>query len=131
VAAGPGQGSLPAHQDLSPRLPDNGRGREHYACEILFAAGIHPATPAGALTTDDWGRILRETRRILRAAIRQGGTTVSNFLNSQGEAGLFQVRLLVYGKKGEPCPGCGAPIVRLKQAGRSSFCCPACQKLLA
>ena len=102
-----------------------------YACEILFAAGIHPATPAGVLSADDWGRILKETRRILRAAIRQGGTTVSNFLNSQGEAGLFQVRLLVYGKKGEPCPGCGTPIVRLKQAGRSSFCCPACQKLLA
>ena len=80
-----------------------------YACEILFAAGIHPATPAGALSADDWGRILKETRRILRAAIRQGGTTVSNFLNSQGEAGLFQVRLLVYGKKGEPCPGLRRP----------------------
>ncbi|MGA8572808.1 MAG: bifunctional DNA-formamidopyrimidine glycosylase/DNA-(apurinic or apyrimidinic site) lyase [Desulfobaccales bacterium] len=102
-----------------------------YACEILFASGIHPATPAGALSADDWGRILKETRRILRAAIRQGGTTVSNFLNSRGEAGLFQVRLLVYGKKGEPCPGCGAPIVRLKQAGRSTFCCPECQKMLA
>ncbi|MGA7578033.1 MAG: bifunctional DNA-formamidopyrimidine glycosylase/DNA-(apurinic or apyrimidinic site) lyase [Desulfobaccales bacterium] len=102
-----------------------------YACEILFAAGIHPATPAGALSADDWGRILKETRRILRAAIRQGGTTVSNFLNSQGEAGLFQVRLQVYGKKGEPCAICGAPIVRLKQAGRSTFCCPECQKMLS
>jgi formamidopyrimidine-DNA glycosylase len=102
-----------------------------YACEILFATGIHPATAAGALSTGDWARVLKETRRILRAAIRQGGTTVSNFLNSQGEEGLFQVRLLVYGKKGKPCPGCGAPIVRLKQAGRSTFCCPQCQKMLA
>ncbi|MGA8573584.1 MAG: zinc finger domain-containing protein [Desulfobaccales bacterium] len=84
-----------------------------------------------SVLADDWGRILKETRRILRAAIRQGGTTVSNFLNSHGEAGLFQVRLLVYGKKGEPCPGCGAPIVRLKQAGRSTFFCPECQNLLA
>ena len=72
--------------------------------------------------------MLKETRRILQEAIRQGGTTVSNYLNSQGEAGLFQVQLLVYGKTGEPCRRCGAPIARLVQAGRSSFFCPACQK---
>jgi len=101
-----------------------------YACEILFAAGIHPATPAGGLSADDWGRIRKETRRILRAAIRQGGTTVANYLNSQGEAGLFQVHLLVYRKEGEPCRSCGAPIARLIQAGRSTFFCPGCQKIL-
>ena len=72
--------------------------------------------------------MLKETRRILQEAIRQGGTTVSNYLNSQGEAGLFQVQLLVYGKEGEPCRRCGAPIARLVQAGRSSFFCPVCQK---
>ena len=99
-----------------------------YACETLFAAGVHPATPAGRLSLKDWGRILKETRRILKEAIRQGGTTVSNYLNSHGEAGLFQVRLLVYGKEGEPCRRCGAPIARLVQAGRSSFFCPECQK---
>lgn len=99
-----------------------------YACEILFAAAIHPATPVGSLSTGDWGRVLRETRRILKAAIRQGGTTVANFLNSRGETGLFQVRLLVYGKKGEPCARCGTTIVRLTQAGRSTFFCPRCQK---
>jgi len=100
-----------------------------YACEILFAARLHPATPAGRLSTGDWRRLLKETRRILTEAIRQGGTTVSNYLNSHGEAGLFQVRLLVYGKEGEPCRRCGAPIARLVQAGRSSFFCPVCQKL--
>jgi formamidopyrimidine-DNA glycosylase len=101
-----------------------------YACEILFAARLHPATPVGGLTRKDWGRILKETRRILQEAIRQGGTTVSNYLNSRGEAGLFQVQLLVYGKEGEPCRRCRTPIDRLVQAGRSSFFCPVCQKRL-
>ncbi len=101
-----------------------------YACEILFAARIHPASPAGRLTLEDWRRVLKETRRILQAAIRQGGTTVSNYLNSNGEAGLFQVQLLAYGKEGEPCRRCGTPIKRLVQAGRSTFFCTKCQKLL-
>ena len=100
-----------------------------YACEILFAARLHPATPAGNLSIKDWGRVLKETRRILKAAIAKGGSTVSNYLNSQGEAGLFQVQLLVYGKEGEPCRRCGAPIVRLRQSGRSIFFCPKCQKM--
>jgi formamidopyrimidine-DNA glycosylase len=102
-----------------------------YACEILFAAGVHPEAPAGRLTREDWGRVLKETRRILKEAIRQGGTTVANYLNSRGEAGLFQVRLRVYGKEGEPCPRCGASITRLVQAGRSTFYCPKCQKMPA
>jgi len=100
-----------------------------YACEILFAAGIHPATPVGRLVAEDWDRILTETRRILKEAIRQGGTTVANYLNSRGEAGLFQVQLLVYGKAGEPCRRCGASLARLVQAGRSTFFCPVCQPL--
>jgi len=53
---------------------------------------------------------------------------VANYLNSKGEAGLFQLELLVYGRTGEPCR-CGAPINRLVQAGRSTFFCPACQPL--
>jgi formamidopyrimidine-DNA glycosylase len=98
-----------------------------YACEILFAASLHPAAPAGTLTLEDWGRVLTYTRRILKDAIKKGGTTVSNYLNSRGEAGLFQLELLVYGRAGEPCRRCGAPILRLVQAGRSTFFCPVCQ----
>jgi len=99
-----------------------------YACEILFAARLHPATPAARLTLADWDRVLTETRRILKHAIKKGGTTVANYLNSKGEAGLFQLELLVYGRTGEPCR-CGAPINRLVQAGRSTFFCPLCQPL--
>ncbi|MFZ2089590.1 MAG: bifunctional DNA-formamidopyrimidine glycosylase/DNA-(apurinic or apyrimidinic site) lyase [Desulfobaccales bacterium] len=98
-----------------------------YACEVMFAAGIHPATPAGALPLEDWQVVLREVRRILKRAIRQGGTTVNDYLNSHGETGLFQVELMVYGREGEPCHVCGGHIARLVQAGRSTFFCPQCQ----
>jgi formamidopyrimidine-DNA glycosylase len=98
-----------------------------YACEILMAAGLHPATPVGRLTRADWDRVLTETRRILKYAIKKGGTTVANYLNSKGETGLFQLKLLVYGRAGQPCRRCGANIIRLVQAGRSTFFCPVCQ----
>jgi formamidopyrimidine-DNA glycosylase len=98
-----------------------------YASEILFAARINPGTPAGKLRRQDWARVLIETRRILAHAIRKGGTTVANYLNSRGETGLFQLELKVYGKAGEPCSSCGRAITRLTQGGRSSFFCPKCQ----
>jgi formamidopyrimidine-DNA glycosylase len=99
-----------------------------YACEILFAARLHPATPASRLSPANWKKLLKETRRILTAAIGKGGTTVSDYLNSRGEAGLFQLELKVYGRAGKPCPRCGAAIQRLVQAGRSTCFCPECQK---
>jgi formamidopyrimidine-DNA glycosylase len=99
-----------------------------YACEILFAAGIHPTAPVSRLSLEQWDRALKETRRILRAAIRKGGTTVSDYLNSRGEQGLFQLELKVYGRQGEPCGRCGRPIERFIQAGRSTFFCAVCQK---
>ncbi len=99
-----------------------------YASEILFAARLHPATPVGRLSLRDWIRVLKETRRILKAAIAAGGTTVANYLNSRGETGLFQLELLVYGREGAPCQNCGQPVVRVSQGGRSTFFCPHCQK---
>ncbi len=99
-----------------------------YAAEILFAAGIHPETPVGKLSLTRWERLLQETRRILKRAIAQGGTTVNDYLNPAGQTGLFQVELAVYGRGGEPCRVCGTAIERLVQAGRSTFFCPRCQK---
>lgn len=98
-----------------------------YACEVLFAARIHPATPTGTLSLEEWGQVLQEIRRILKRAIRQGGTTVNDYLNSQGETGLFQVELMAYGREGESCRRCGCTIQRQVQAGRSTFFCPQCQ----
>lgn len=98
-----------------------------YASELLFVARIHPQTPVGVLSRDEWARIIQTTRRILKGAIRLGGTTVATFRNSRGAPGQFHLRLKVYGREGEPCHRCGTPIVRLVQAGRSSFFCPGCQ----
>jgi formamidopyrimidine-DNA glycosylase len=99
-----------------------------YASEILFAARLHPGLPVGRLSLADWTRVLKETRRILKAAIAKGGTTVSDYLNSHGETGLFQLELLVYGREGEPCRHCRQPVARRAQGGRSTFFCPGCQK---
>ncbi|MEJ5330698.1 MAG: bifunctional DNA-formamidopyrimidine glycosylase/DNA-(apurinic or apyrimidinic site) lyase [Desulfobaccales bacterium] len=98
-----------------------------YAAEILFAVGLHPETPVGDLTLPQWEAVLKTTRRILKRAIARGGTTVNDYLQPGGTTGLFQVELAVYGREGEPCSRCRAPIQRLVQAGRSTFFCPRCQ----
>lgn len=98
-----------------------------YAAEILFAAGLHPETPAGDLTLREWEAVLTAARRILKRAIAQGGTTVNDYLQPGGTTGLFQVELAVYGREGEPCSRCGTPVHRIVQAGRSTFYCPRCQ----
>jgi formamidopyrimidine-DNA glycosylase len=98
-----------------------------YACETLFAVRLHPQTPVGQLQAQQWKEIIHASRRILRAAIRQGGTTISDYVNSQGQTGLFHLQLQVYGRTDEPCPRCHTAIARLIQAGRSTFYCPVCQ----
>ncbi len=98
-----------------------------YANEALFHAGIHPVTPANYLTLADWQRLHREIRRVLKKAIQKGGTTLNDFVDSNGEMGYFQLSLAVYGRKGEPCPRCQSKIERVVQVGRSSFFCPKCQ----
>lgn len=99
-----------------------------YACESLFRAGIHPVREAGGLSQARCQRLCAAIRRILRAAIKQGGTTVRNFANADGDPGTFAVRLRVYGREGKPCPCCGRGIRRIVQAGRSTFHCTRCQR---
>jgi formamidopyrimidine-DNA glycosylase len=99
-----------------------------YASEALFESGIHPQTPAGELCLEMWDALLKALRRILRRAIRAGGTTIANFVDCEGQSGLFAMQLKVYGRAGEPCPVCQTPIERLVMAGRSTFFCPACQR---
>ena len=99
-----------------------------YASEALFETGIHPQTPVGDIDLQRWEALLKAIRRILRRAIRAGGTTIANFADCEGQAGLFAVQLKVYGRAGEPCPVCRSPIERLVMAGRSTFFCPKCQR---
>jgi formamidopyrimidine-DNA glycosylase len=99
-----------------------------YANESLFSAGTNLSRPAAGLSRRDWKRLLSGLRRILNHAIACGGSTISDYLNASGERGLFQVHFKVYGKKGEPCPQCGALIEKTQLGGRASYFCPDCQK---
>ena len=99
-----------------------------YACEALFAAGIHPGRAAGRVSPGRIAALVQAIRETLEAAITLGGTTLRDFANVAGEAGYFAIRLSVYGREGEPCVRCARPILRMVQAGRSTFYCPRCQR---
>lgn len=98
-----------------------------YADETLFEAGIHPLTPGGraAFQAED---LLRAARRVLRRALRHGGTTIRDYRRSDGTPGAFQGKLAVYGRTGAPCLGCGTAIERTLLAGRGTHLCPRCQQ---
>lgn len=99
-----------------------------YAAEALFAAGIHPARAADAVSRARYERLADAVRRILAHAIRRGGTTLRDFLDPDGAPGYFEQELSVYGRAGRPCRACGTPIRAGVIGQRSSFHCPACQR---
>ncbi|WNC16255.1 DNA-formamidopyrimidine glycosylase [Brevibacillus brevis] len=99
-----------------------------YVDESLFKAGIHPEKPAGKLTKKQVARLHESIVATLSEAVEQGGSSIKSYVNGQGEMGMFQQSLLVYGRKDEPCVNCGTPIVRLVVGGRGTHICPACQK---
>ena len=99
-----------------------------YATEALWAAGIHPARSVARIGRARWDRLAEAVREVLGRAIAEGGTTLRDYADGEGNAGYFQVSLAVYGREGEPCPRCGAPIRRIVQANRSTFYCPHCQR---
>ena len=100
-----------------------------YANEALFHAGIHPLVQGRQLNFQDCHKIVDAVKEVLQQALLQGGTTINDFRDSNGEPGSFQVTLHVYSRKGEPCLVCGTPIERIAQIGRSSFFCPICQTM--
>ena len=99
-----------------------------YADEALFRAGIRPRRRAASLTRDRLRQLHRAVQEVLREAIELGGSSVSDYVNADGEEGFFQLRHRVYGREGEPCLVCGTPIKRVVIAGRSSHYCSHCQK---
>lgn len=98
-----------------------------YASEALFRAGLHPETPAN-VCADRTDALVTAIREVLEAAIAAGGSTLRNYAQASGESGYFQHHFNVYGREGQPCFTCAAPIRRIVQAGRATFFCPACQK---
>lgn len=98
-----------------------------YAVEALWAARIHPRTPADAVDSASAARLHRALRKVLRDAIRARGTTLRNYRAADGAEGGFGPALRAYGRAGEPCARCRAPIRRTVFNGRSAFHCPRCQ----
>ena len=99
-----------------------------YCSESLFEAGIHPAKAAGKLTKPQCARLADAVRLILKRAIDAGGSSLKDFVNSDGDPGHFMVQTKVYDRKGLPCKVCKTPIVQIMQGQRSSYFCPQCQK---
>lgn len=99
-----------------------------YASEALFAAGIHPARPAGRVSRTRYRALADAVRQVLRRSLRAGGTTLRDFVREDGRPGYYTRALDVYGRAGEPCRRCGKP-VRMRVIGqRSSFFCGGCQR---
>ncbi|MGO0059739.1 DNA-formamidopyrimidine glycosylase [Brevibacillus fluminis] len=99
-----------------------------YVDEALFRASIHPERPAGKLTSRQVARLHEAIVRTLQEAVDQGGSSIKSYVNGQGEMGMFQQSLKVYGRKGEPCEVCSTPIIRFVVGGRGTHICPRCQK---
>jgi formamidopyrimidine-DNA glycosylase len=99
-----------------------------YTDEALHRAGIHPRALACRLTRARAERLHQAIREVLLESIDTGGSSVSDYVDSEGRRGSFQLRHRVYGKEGRPCPACGTLIRRILVAQRGTHFCPKCQK---
>lgn len=99
-----------------------------YADESLFRAGVRPRRHAASLARAALRRLYDAIQQVLTQAIAAGGSSVSDYVNAEGEPGFFQFEHRVYGREGEPCLVCRTPIKRVVIAGRSSHYCPRCQE---
>jgi len=99
-----------------------------YADESLFRAGIRPRRRASTITRDRLAKLHVSVKEVLREAIALGGSSISDYVDADGEEGFFQLQHRVYGREGQPCLVCKTPIQRVVIAGRSSHYCPTCQK---
>ncbi|GAB3628627.1 DNA-formamidopyrimidine glycosylase [Pandoraea terrae] len=99
-----------------------------YASESLFRARINPRLAAGKLSRPRCEKLAQAVRETLAAAIEKGGSTLRDFVGSDGKSGYFQNEYFVYDRTGQPCRVCGTPIKQIVQGQRSTFYCPHCQK---
>ena len=99
-----------------------------YCSESLFEAGIHPAKQVGKLTKPQCARLASAVRMVLKKAIAAGGSTLRDFVDSEGKQGYFMMESKVYNRRGEPCRICKTAIQQIVQGQRSTYFCPACQK---
>ena len=99
-----------------------------YACEALYRSGIKPTRHAGNISSARLSVLSNQIKNVLSDAIQQGGTTLRDFLNQDGQPGYFKQRLQVYDCEGQPCRHCGRSIKRVIISNRSTFYCSKCQR---
>ncbi|MGO4111154.1 DNA-formamidopyrimidine glycosylase [Paenibacillus sp. YAF4_2] len=100
-----------------------------YVDEALFLAGIHPERAADSLKKAEWDLLHEAIISTLAKAVAAGGSSVKSYVNGQGEMGMFQHQLLVYGRKNEPCTKCGRLLDKTVVGGRGTHTCASCQPL--
>lgn len=98
-----------------------------YASESLFRAGISPLRAANRISRARYALLATAIRETLSDAIAAGGSSIRDYVHSDGGAGCFQIQAGVYDRAGEPCLRCGGVIRQIRQAGRSTYYCPSCQ----
>jgi formamidopyrimidine-DNA glycosylase len=98
-----------------------------YASEVLFASAIHPLTPGNTITLAQCKLLASNIKSILKKSIAKGGTTLKDFLDSNGKPGYFSQELKVYGRAQQPCRSCQQPIESLVIEQRNTFFCNHCQ----
>ncbi|CAH0117722.1 Formamidopyrimidine-DNA glycosylase [Paenibacillus sp. CECT 9249] len=98
-----------------------------YVDEALFRSGIHPERSPQSLTSEEFERLFRAIIETLNEAVDAGGSSIKSYVNGQGEMGMFQHQLLIYGRKDEPCVRCGAIVEKTVVGGRGTHICPQCQ----
>lgn len=99
-----------------------------YCSEALFRAGIHPAVAAGKVSLPRYQRLAEAVRAVLTEAIAKGGSTLRDYVGSDGRSGYFQLDYFVYDRAGQACRVCATPVRQLRQGQRSTFYCPHCQR---
>jgi formamidopyrimidine-DNA glycosylase len=99
-----------------------------YADESLFRSGIRPRRRASSITREQLGKLFVAVKGVLKEAIALGGSSISDYVDADGEEGFFQLQHRVYGREAEACLVCKLPIKRIVIGGRSSHYCPRCQK---
>lgn len=99
-----------------------------YASESLFMSGISPLKAVNKLTLARYQKLAAAIKEVLAAAIVQGGSSLKDFINVNGQSGYFQQNYFVYGRQGLPCRHCQTPIRQIKQGQRATFYCVKCQR---
>lgn len=99
-----------------------------YVDEALFRSGIHPERIANTINDTEADTLYREIIATLSEAVEKGGSTIRSYVNTQGQIGMFQLELFVYGRKGEACKNCDTELERIIVGGRGTVFCPRCQK---